>query len=140
PPMTNRRPPSRLRALSYRVFFALPRGVRRRLVRLLTPTYTLGALTLTRSLDGERILLLRQPPGFGWSLPGGLMERGEDPATCAARELAEETGIAVDPTDLTPAAPNAIVHHEGQWVDLVFQAEVDPDAHELVLDGVEVLE
>jgi ADP-ribose pyrophosphatase len=32
-------------------------------------------------------------------LPGGLLDPGEDPARCAARELAEETGFAA------PAAP-----------------------------------
>ncbi len=29
---------------------------------------------------------------WGWELPGGILEAGEDPATCAVREVEEETG------------------------------------------------
>jgi 8-oxo-dGTP pyrophosphatase MutT (NUDIX family) len=35
-------------------------------------------------------------PGV-WVFPGGMVEAGEDAAACAARELAEETGIELDP-------------------------------------------
>ncbi|MGH2951024.1 MAG: NUDIX hydrolase [Solirubrobacterales bacterium] len=34
-------------------------------------------------------------PGV-WVFPGGVVEQGEEPAACAARELEEETGIALD--------------------------------------------
>jgi 8-oxo-dGTP pyrophosphatase MutT (NUDIX family) len=33
-------------------------------------------------------------PGV-WVFPGGIVERGEEPAACAVRELEEETGIAL---------------------------------------------
>jgi 8-oxo-dGTP pyrophosphatase MutT (NUDIX family) len=35
-----------------------------------------------------------------WCFPGGGLERGEQPADAAARELAEETGVEVAPGDL----------------------------------------
>jgi 8-oxo-dGTP pyrophosphatase MutT (NUDIX family) len=35
-----------------------------------------------------------------WGLPGGHLEPGEDPAQGAARELAEETGVRIDPAEL----------------------------------------
>jgi 8-oxo-dGTP diphosphatase len=45
---------------------------------------------------GEEVLLIRRatPPRQGeWSLPGGRIERGEEPHLAALRELAEETGV-----------------------------------------------
>jgi len=38
--------------------------------------------------------------GWLYEVPAGLLEDGEDPAACAARELAEETGLSAD--SLTP--------------------------------------
>jgi ADP-ribose pyrophosphatase len=54
-----------------------------------------GAAVLPVLADG-RVLLLRQfrPAAAGtlWEIPAGRLEAGEDPAACAARELAEEAG------------------------------------------------
>ena len=54
-----------------------------------------GAVALAMFPD-ERIILVRQfryPMGrFLYELPAGKLDAGEDPAVCAARELAEETG------------------------------------------------
>lgn len=55
-------------------------------------------------VDPGRGVLLTQrdiPPGVGkWTLTGGHMELEESPERAAARELAEETGVHVDPDDL----------------------------------------
>jgi 8-oxo-dGTP diphosphatase len=50
----------------------------------------------------RRHLLLVHHRVFGWSCPGGHVERGELPADAAARELAEETGLALLPDDRRP--------------------------------------
>ena len=131
-----------LRATAYRQFYSLPARWRRRIVRLVQPTYTIGAVALVRDADASapgRLLLLRQPASSGWSLPAGLMDRGEQPAEAAARELAEETGIRQDVSLMRAANPNAIVHTVGRWVDMVFETEV-PASQQFTVDGGEVLE
>ena len=138
--MIIRRSPAR--ALLYGVFYRLPVPVRRRLVRLTVSKYVVGAVTLVFDDEAEppgRILLLRQPSGPGWGLPAGLLNRAEPPIVGAARELREETGIALSPKDLRPAVPNAVVHAKG-WVDVVFEARVPASTTELVVDGAEVYE
>jgi ADP-ribose pyrophosphatase YjhB (NUDIX family) len=128
---------SALRRISYGVFRRLPLRLRRWLVRTFTPNYTVGAVVLVRDGAGA-LLLLRQPRATGWSLPGGLVERGETPATAAARELAEETGLIVDSADLLPGSPNARVSARAQQVDMVFTAAIPEMAPELTIDLVEV--
>jgi 8-oxo-dGTP pyrophosphatase MutT (NUDIX family) len=86
-----------------------------------------------------RLLLLRQPPGRRWGLPAGLLKKHEPPVIGAARELFEEAGVRMDPDDLTPAVPNAIVHAKG-WVDTVFFGRVPAASTRLAVDGGEVLE
>lgn len=137
--------PLRTRAtgLGYATFYRLPQRVRLWLVRLGSPTYTVGAVTLVRDADAAapgRLLLLRQPPGRGWSLPGGLLGHREPPAEGARRELYEETGIRVGPDEIAPAVPNAIVHTRGRWVDLVFEVAVPAASVALRVDGAEVFE
>jgi 8-oxo-dGTP pyrophosphatase MutT (NUDIX family) len=128
-----------VRKVTYRTFYKLPARWRRRIVRTFQPTYTIGAVVILRDPGKARILLLRQPPGAGWGLPAGLMDRGETPAQAAARELAEETGIVLPAGALRPCTPNAIVHTGGQWVDMVFEGEAEP-SDEFTIDGAEVLE
>jgi 8-oxo-dGTP diphosphatase len=68
-------------------------------------------------IDGGRTLLIRRgshPLKGEWSIPGGLLEVGETLEQGVARELAEETGLAVRVVELIevferifPAPPNA---------------------------------
>lgn len=60
--------------------------------------------------DGDRVLVAeRGPPREGrWTIPGGFLEYDEPAPEGAARELEEETGVAVDPGDLRLLA----THHE----------------------------
>jgi ADP-ribose pyrophosphatase YjhB (NUDIX family) len=132
-----------LRRLGYRAFYVLPPRLRRRLVRLAMAQYTVGAVALVRDSDlptPGRLLLLRQPPGVGWSLPAGLLRRGERPVDGCVRELAEETGVDVTAADFAPAVPSAVVHTRGRWVDTVFEASVPASSVTLKADGVEVIE
>ena len=134
--------PRRLRGVAYQTFYRLPHPVRRRIVRLIVTKYLVGAVAIVRDSEAAepgRLLLLRQPPGQRWGLPAGLLKKAEAPVVGAARELAEESGVVLDPDALTPAVPNAIFHPKG-WVDTVFLAEVPASTTPLVVDGGEVLE
>jgi 8-oxo-dGTP diphosphatase len=52
--------------------------------------------------DEGRVLLAHWNPGSraAWTLPGGGLEPGEDPADAARREVEEETGYLVELDDL----------------------------------------
>jgi 8-oxo-dGTP pyrophosphatase MutT (NUDIX family) len=50
--------------------------------------------------DGARVLLGHATRSPRWDIPKGLAETGETAAQAAARELAEETGLAVEPEAL----------------------------------------
>ena len=131
-----------LRAFGFRLFYQMPHSMRVRVVRLATFKYIVGAVVLVRDAEATgpgRLLLLRQPPNRGWTLPAGLLRRREEPLLGAVRELAEETGIEVSPEELRPAVPNAIVHAKG-WVDMVFELDVPASTTKLSVDGAEVYE
>lgn len=56
-----------------------------------------GASAILPLTGDGRLLMLRQyrhaVGGFIWEIPAGTLNPGEDPLTCARRELAEETGF-----------------------------------------------
>ncbi len=99
-------------------FRRLPAPVKRGLVRRGTPHYTVGAVCAIEH-EGE-VLLLWQPHREGWSLPGGLVQRGESPEEAVAREVLEEVGLRIDPGE--PVAYG--VHPDSQAVDVVFRIVV----------------
>ncbi len=131
-----------MRAYAYQTFYRMPSSVRRAVAGLVSPKYLVGAVAVIRDAEAEepgRLLLLRQPPNRGWSLPAGLLKRREAPAVGAARELFEETGVRIDPADLTPGNPNAIIHTVGV-VDTVWFGTVPASRTVLHVDGGEILE
>lgn len=118
---------ARLHRLALQVFSLLPRVLRRGVVRLVAPKYTVGAICLIERSDG-RVLLVRQTYRNRWGLPGGLVARRESPAEAARREVAEEVGLDVE----LVGEPTVVVEPRLQRVDMVFRARpapgADPDA------------
>jgi 8-oxo-dGTP diphosphatase len=109
------------RRLALRAFRALPRPLRVLAVRWIAPGHTVGALCF---LEREgRVLLLGQYHRNGWTLPGGLVNRGEDAATAAVREVWEETGLRIE-----VALPFAtLVEPRSRRVDILFFVPVHAD-------------
>ena len=74
---------------------------------------------------GGRVLLGRRADTGEWALVYGINEPGEEPADTVAREVAEETGVDVVPTDLVhvQAQHYETVYANGdrtQYLDLMF--------------------
>jgi 8-oxo-dGTP pyrophosphatase MutT (NUDIX family) len=131
----------RLRRAAYGIYYLVPPKLRRRVVRLVLGRYTVGAVALVHDTDQPgRLLLVRHPRAIGWSLPAGLLRRRERPVDGCLRELAEETGLRLDPGQITPAVPNAIVDTGRVWVDTVFEARVSSAAVTFDIDGAEIAE
>ncbi len=87
-------------------------------MRLISPSFTVGAICLVERSDG-RVLLIRHSYRERWGLPGGLLAKGEDPAVGAVREVAEEVGLVVE----LVGAPSVVVDAELQRVDVVYRAQ-----------------
>ena len=117
-----------LHRVALSVYGALPRRVRRWTVRLVAPSFTVGAIAVIERADGS-LLLVRQAYRSGWGLPGGLLRRGESPADGVRREVAEEVGLAIE----LIGEPAVVVDPVPQRVDLVFRAR---PVSEEAADGV----
>jgi len=80
-----------------RVWGKLPGQMRRWTMRLTNTRFTVTAGAVIFN-DKREVLLLKHRfrAGTGWGLPGGFMEKGEQPIDALRRELREEIGLEVD--------------------------------------------
>ena len=110
----------KLKPILFKVWRRLPRRARRQLVRMGTPSHTVGAMGVVED-DGD-VLLVRHAYRGGWGLPGGLIERGEQPAAAVVREVAEEVGLQIELLGL----PTIVVDTRARRVDVVFRCRAAP--------------
>lgn len=117
----------RLHLSILRLYRRLPTWARRRAVRTISPSFTVGAMCFIERADG-RLLLVRHVYRNAWGVPGGLLERREDAAEGARREVLEEVGLAID----LVGEPRVVVDPDPQRVDILYRARPakgsDPDA------------
>jgi ADP-ribose pyrophosphatase YjhB (NUDIX family) len=77
------------------------------------PLVGVGGVVVRRG----RVLLIRrgnEPLKGAWSIPGGLLELGEELAEGVRRELKEETGLEVEPLEILAAFDR--IFHDGPRV------------------------
>lgn len=129
--------------LAWRLFYRLAYLTLRAWWWLRRPSATGVMIAVWR---GERLLLVRTSYRPELDLPGGGLDRGEDPAAGAARELHEETGI-VAPADAVVRVPDISYRRHGRRVrNLVFEwraadvPEPRVDRREIVWAGFVVAE
>jgi 8-oxo-dGTP diphosphatase len=117
----------RLHRLLLSVYRRLPVVARRRVVRTITPNFTVGAICFVERTDGA-LLLVQLSYRNRWGVPGGLLRRGEDPAAAARREVREEVGLDV----VLLGEPAVVVDADARRVDVVFRGRV-PDGDDPAL-------
>jgi 8-oxo-dGTP diphosphatase len=88
-------------------------------------------------IDGKLLLLQigmhKKEPGT-WSVPGGKLEKNETLQNCAIRELREETGISVDPSQVHFVSTLYFQKQEVGIVYHMFQVEIAEIPHVQVSD------
>lgn len=100
-----------------RAYRRLPTWARRRAVRTIAPTFTVGAMCFIERDDGD-LLLVRHAYRNRWGVPGGLLDKGEEAGDGARREVLEEVGLAID----LIGEPRVVVDAEPQRVDIIYRA------------------
>ena len=70
-------------------------------MRVAHPRFTVTAGAVVFNQNGEVLLLKhRFRPGSGWGLPGGFIEKAEQPIDALRRELREEIGLEVQDVEI----------------------------------------
>jgi 8-oxo-dGTP diphosphatase len=86
---------------------------------------------------GDSILLIKRkfPPMQGaWALPGGFVDRGENPLDAAVRELLEETGLHGENPKLVSVMGDADRDPRKHIVSVVYEIEVDSEQQPIAGD------
>lgn len=79
------------------VWRTMPYWLRRMIVRLTQPSFTVSAGAIIFD-DSGRVLLLNhvlRPGKSGWGIPGGFLNDGEQPAKTVRREMLEEANLEI---------------------------------------------
>ena len=94
------------------------------------PALTVDVVALTGAPPARRVLLVQRggdPFAGTWALPGGFVEGDERVAGAAARELAEETGVAAGPLELLGIYDTPGRDPRGPTVSVVYLLRVDDE-------------
>lgn len=89
------------------------------------PLWLPGVTAVT--IHDRKVLLVKRADNGAWTAVTGIVEPGENPADCAAREVSEETGVSTRATRLVWVhVTRPAVHANGdraQYLDHVFRMQ-----------------
>ncbi|KQV15652.1 MULTISPECIES: NUDIX domain-containing protein [unclassified Kitasatospora] len=96
------------------------------------PLWLSGVGAVVRDEQG-RVLLNRRSDSGRWSIVGGILDPGEQPADGLVREVFEETGLVVEPEALASVTVSPLLSYpngdQAQYLDLTFRCrQVSGDA------------
>jgi ADP-ribose pyrophosphatase YjhB (NUDIX family) len=95
-------------------------------VWLVEPRFTVTAGAVVVDARG-RVLLLKHVfrSGSGWGIPGGFVEKGEQPEAALRRELREEVGVELEAAQLVAAR----TLERPRQIEILFFARASWDAN-----------
>ena len=95
---------ARFHNLISKIWHRLPVRLRRWSMRLTHTRFTVTAGAIIFNQAGEILILKhRFRAGSGWGLPGGFLERGEQPIDALRRELREELDLEIEDVEIFTA-------------------------------------
>jgi 8-oxo-dGTP diphosphatase len=109
-----------------------PKAIRRWGVRFTQPRFQVTAGAVVVNQEG-RVLLLKHVfrPGGGWGIPGGFLEKGEQPDDAVRRELREETGLELESAEIAFIR----AHEKLARVEIIYRCRAQG---EVKLEGYEI--
>lgn len=121
-----------LPASLHRALLPMAHNVRHRW-RVWRGTPLAGVSVVITNLNGD-VLLLRHTYGPDvWGLPGGGLHRGEDPESCARREVHEELGMTLGVVQLAGQVEEELSGspHTAHLFSAICQERPKPDGREI---------
>ncbi|HEX6719642.1 MAG TPA: NUDIX domain-containing protein [Pyrinomonadaceae bacterium] len=114
-----------LQNLISKIWRKLPGRMRRWTMRLAHARFTVTAGAVIFN-DEHKVLLLKHRfrAGSGWGLPGGFLEKGEQPIDALRRELREEIGLEVEDVEVWTVRS----FKKPQQVELLFRCRANGPA------------
>jgi len=88
-------------------------------------------------MAGDRLLIGKRSDDGRWNLPGGHVDEGESPSQGAARELHEETGIAVHADRLLSIGQNQVTTFTGKQIEVSSYLLILPEIVDTQREGTD---